>query len=353
VPVGRAQLPQIAALCKDRTEVLLVLHVMGQANYRNFETQPGRADGWTGVEQVADIADALICSERMVNYALDSLVESGVLEQKAVKAAARAKLVTTEEAKAVKYFGVVLRAAVADWPRIVKEMREQAEQEPVEEQAEQEPVEDIRICEAPILIRPGKSEPIELSPAARAGLRRCLQILPECDGPSVSVDLVAVGDTLRFRVSELEAQQNQPRKYISSLETKEVKAEKKAKTMVATPGGRIVDVIQMRPWELDGKFTDFVEAYRGTGRSTLPEEWEAAWVKWGKLLPGERLAATHGVRQRVEYGYWDDPKYVPAPAKYLEKEWKREVKPRKKGGQSSVSDEELAQGIADYWKPKL
>jgi hypothetical protein len=85
-------------------------------------------------------------------------------------------------------------------------------------------------------------------------------------------------------------------------------------------------------WEMDDTYTPFVEAWREvareTGKPLIPEDFQDAHFRWGRLDFQQKLQATHGVRERLRVGEWGpatDPKFIPLPGKYLEKEYKRPV----------------------------
>lgn len=80
-------------------------------------------------------------------------------------------------------------------------------------------------------------------------------------------------------------------------------------------------------WSVDEGYQPFVAAYREARPNTLDDEFADALFPWRLLAFDQRLQATRGVVQRVKGGIWrpGEPQFVMPPAKYLQREWKREV----------------------------
>lgn len=82
-------------------------------------------------------------------------------------------------------------------------------------------------------------------------------------------------------------------------------------------------------WSADDHYEPFVAAYREARFGTLDTEFASAFFAWNRLAPDQRQKATDGVRQRLIHGHWDpgEPQFIMAPAKYLQNEWRRDIKP--------------------------
>ena len=333
VPLHHEQLQQIYVLCKDRTEMALVLWIMSTANQRN---RNGRSDGWTGIQKTADMAAETTISERMINYALKRLAETEVIEVKTVKQARRANIVSSEEAKATMFFGVVVRACTADWKRLQdRQLAEAAEEEPDDEPVpDEQEAATVPICEAPILVEPGrKSEPIQISAAGREAIRRCVSLVADSQilGP-VAIDFSIQGSVLECRISEAKSFSIQSKKRTSASPDPVQKTGQKRSYRLSNQGVPVNETVAVSTWQTDRAYEPLIEAYRKTRKPLSDSALADGHDRWKEMLVGERLAAVRGIEDRIKYGIWDDPVYVPLPKNYLKRggDWELPVEPRKK-----------------------
>lgn len=86
---------------------------------------------------------------------------------------------------------------------------------------------------------------------------------------------------------------------------------------------------EMRP-EFDDQWQDFRKQYSETGKPLIEDDFSDAHYTWKVLDFFQRLAAIKGIRDRIEAGQWDDPNFIPAPKKYLQREYTRAVIPRRR-----------------------
>lgn len=219
---------QAALLCKDRTEILVVLRIMSLANQRN---RNGRVDGWTDIVQSDDLAAFAYVQRRMTNIALDRLTEDGVIEQKSVRQALsnNPPLVTREEARGANMFGSILRVNLSEWERLNSEaleqmeaIAEQAAAPAAKESTEASEDEPISITQKPLTLMPGsRPEPLTISADMRNRLRRCDSIEPDCTAAvPVALDLSIVGTKIRISIAEPGAAQRgniMPRQNVSTI----------------------------------------------------------------------------------------------------------------------------------------
>jgi len=320
VPLRHEQLLQLMVLAKG-AELPLVLYVMSSANQRNND---GRADGWTGILQTAEICEKITYGERMVNKALARMIEIGVLEKKTVKQAASGKLVTRGEARGAKYFGTVLRARISEWERLAKQelaAAEAAEEEdlPAEEDSE---TDEVRLAEAPVLAEPGRPCSIPLSVGV---LRRCDAIEITGLPVALSFDPVLRGRSLQLMVAGVAnvvaLQGNDP-----VLRNSSAPLQNKALT---------------EPWRNDSDYLRLMEEYEASGKPLIDKDKAEGFPLWQKLSYQERAMAVENFRDRVQRGQYDDPTYIHLPKNYLEGEWSRKtVKRRSK--RRLTEEQELA-----------
>ena len=84
-------------------------------------------------------------------------------------------------------------------------------------------------------------------------------------------------------------------------------------------------VIRSRPeWETDPAFQAFVSDYRRTGAAVIDEDFQEAfqWA-WKPLDFEQRMDRHKALIEKLVRGYFDNPKMVPRPKKFLLSEWKR------------------------------
>ena len=349
VPLHHEQLQQIYVLCKDRTEMALVLWIMSTANQRN---RNGRSDGWTGIQKTADMAAETTISERMINYALKRLAETEVIEVKTVKQARRANIVSSEEAKATMFFGVVVRANTGDWKRLQDhQLAEAAEEEP-----EDEPVPDeqeaaaVPICEAPILVEPGRKSEIQISAAGRQAIRRCVSIFTDSSLPAgVALDFSMQGSRLECRITDAKHFCFQAAKSTSAAESVGVGTKgsrNKRSYRLSNQGVPVNGSADSMTWQTDRAYEPLIEAYRKTRKPLSDSALADGHDRWKEMLVGERLAAVRGIEDRIKYGIWDDPVYVPLPKNYLKRggDWEVPVEPRKKKA-GGMTDEQMTEAV--------
>jgi hypothetical protein len=342
-------------LCKGRTELALVLHVMSLANQRHCD---GKADSWTGIIQTVELSKFITCTVRMVNEALDNLVELGVLEQKSVKEARRAGLVTPEEAKASQLFGVVLRANPAAWASIAEQEIAAAEEAPIPEPpakqeiaaaeeapipeppAKQEPATSIRVVEAPVRLAAGvKGESIALPNSPIRSISFDSQLPSD-----ISSDLVLVGDTLRVTFAESATSIDSSRQHNASADDKGVTRNGRGRN----GGGKAL------PWANDTQYHEFIAAYATTQKPLSEIDWRNAYPPFCKLSRQEKQMAIAGVLDRVASGAYDpdDTAFIHLPENYLKKGiWARAVDKKaakvRKRRHDEQTDEERADTIED------
>jgi hypothetical protein len=82
---------------------------------------------------------------------------------------------------------------------------------------------------------------------------------------------------------------------------------------------------------MDESFTPFVELYRSSGKSLIDEDFSEAWWKWRVLDFEQKQKRIDRLKYNLQAHCYGGPNFIPAPKKFVETEWKRELKSHENG----------------------
>lgn len=81
-------------------------------------------------------------------------------------------------------------------------------------------------------------------------------------------------------------------------------------------------------WKSDEQYTRFAADYLGTGAALIDSDFAEAYTFCWRLLSFEQKLERIAALNKHAEEYHADPRYVPKPLKFLEKEWERPCKPK-------------------------
>lgn len=95
-------------------------------------------------------------------------------------------------------------------------------------------------------------------------------------------------------------------------------------------------------WAGDEHFCQFRSDYLKTGGAFIDEDFIEAYQWCWKTLDFEQRATRHkALLEKIEQGYFNNPKMVPRPRKFLDQEWKRPIPKSKQQARVDAWDEVL------------
>lgn len=87
----------------------------------------------------------------------------------------------------------------------------------------------------------------------------------------------------------------------------------------------------------DEGFQHFTASYLATGANVIEEDFEDAFrFVWSKLTFAEQMERMAALTSHARF--WDEPRFIPRPRKFLETEWKREAVDRRPVSRSKTLD---------------
>ena len=81
---------------------------------------------------------------------------------------------------------------------------------------------------------------------------------------------------------------------------------------------------------MDESYCPFVELYRGSGKPVINEDFADAWWQWKLLDFEQKRMRIDRLKSNLDNQLYSDPTYIPMPRKFIEREWKRELRPQPK-----------------------
>lgn len=92
------------------------------------------------------------------------------------------------------------------------------------------------------------------------------------------------------------------------------------------------DAVKFGSWETDESFHPLIVLYRQSGKPVIDEDFIDAWWAWKILDFEQKRMRIDRLKSNLDRHLYNDPTFIPAPRKFIEREWKRELRAPKTNG---------------------
>lgn len=79
-------------------------------------------------------------------------------------------------------------------------------------------------------------------------------------------------------------------------------------------------------WTLDETYAPLVDLYRHSGKPVIDDDFADGWWPWKNLDIGQKQIRIDRMRANLESQLYDDPNFIPGVRKFIEREYKRELR---------------------------
>lgn len=79
-------------------------------------------------------------------------------------------------------------------------------------------------------------------------------------------------------------------------------------------------------WTLDETYAPLVDLYRNSGKPVIDDDFAEGWWPWKNLDIGQKQIRIDRMRANLESQLYDDPNFIPGVRKFIEREYKRELR---------------------------